>query len=337
MTALASRTRRIGKYARPDIEPRIRLTPDDDRILLEAYRHDVVDASTFYRILAHRTPNKVSRRLLRLYQTHHLEKLDKIEQIFIEGGGSLPTPYVLGSKGAERVQEVFKLPARPRRPNERAKQLSAPYILHDIELSRFLVSLMLSAERTEGVEFLYFDEMLRRYAPHILERDHLPRAVRAHVRYAGHSAIEGTIPDGLCMLRYPNKPEGRNRRALFIEIDRGHATIDPSDRYIKTPKFWSGSSILRKLLVYSAYFKRGNYQEEFGIPTFQVLTVTTTPERVKAMQRVWAKRLASEAEAVRFLFTDAKTISASGTNIIHVPPENAAERAHPLVPVNGEN
>lgn len=308
----------------------MRLTADDDRILLEAYRHDVIDSQTFYRLLSHRPSHKVSNRLRLLHQNRYLERLGKIEEIHVPGGGSLAIPYMLGAAGTKRVQEVYGLPAKLKRPQERARRRSSPFILHDLELSRFMVSLQQSAAKTGQVDFLYADEIYARYAREILERETLPRVVRQYVNYAGHQADEGTIPDGLCMLVYKNV-EGPNRRALFIEIDRGHATIDPTNKYLHTLKFWSGSSILRKFVIYSRYYRDQKYKEEFGLPTFQVLTVTTTPDRVKMMQAMWEKRLRSEAPANRFLFTDFETIAKHGDHIT-LPIEDAEGELHSIAP-----
>jgi len=319
------------KYVRSDETPNIRPTSDDDQILLEAYRHDVIDSAALYRLLPHRKPNKISQRLRLMHQAKYLERLGKIEEIHVPGGGSLPIPYMLGAAGMKRLQELHGLPPKQKRPQERARRRSAPFILHDLEQSRFLVSLRQSAAETGQVEFLYPDEMYRRYAPEIMEREHLPRVVRSYVRFEGHQGDEGTIPDGLCMLVYKNI-QGKNRRALFIEIDRGQATIDPTNKYIRTLKFWSGSSILRKFIVYSAYFRSGKFKEEFGLPTFQVLTVTTTPGRVKSMQAMWQKRLKGETPPNRFLFTDFQTIKKHKDGHINLPIEDASGKPHPIAP-----
>lgn len=320
------------KYVRPSQVPGIRPTPDDDQILLEAYRHDVIDSAAFYRLLPHRSRGKISERLRKLHLKKYLERLGKIEEIHVTGGGSLHIPYMLGKAGMERVRDLYGLPPKQKRPQERARRRSAPFILHDLEQSRFLVSLRQSATQTGQVDFLYPDQIFERYRPEILKRDQLPRVVRAHVRFEGHRADEGTIPDGFFMLVYKNREEGKNRRSLFVEIDRGHATIDPSNRYIQTPKFWSGSSILRKFLVYSAYYHRGDFESEFGIPTFQVLTVTTTPDRVTKMQGMFHSRLSTEAPAHRFLFTDFETIKQHGDDLISLPIQNAAGESFSLKP-----
>lgn len=319
------------KYAKPDTARNIRPTTDDDQLLLEVYRHNIIDSTTLYRLLPHRKPNKVSERLRLLHQNGYLERLSKIEEIHVQGGGSLPIAYMLGNAGSKRLEEVHGLPPKHKRPQERAKLLSAPYILHDLEQSRFLVSLRQSATDNGDVDFLYPEEIYRRYKQEILKRPTLPRLVKAPVNFAGHRGVEGTIPDGLCMLVYKNI-DGRNRRALFLEIDRGHATIDPKEAYLRTLKFWSGSSILRKFVVYSAYFKSGKFRDEYGLPTFQVLTVTTTPERVALMQKMWKRRMPQPAPPSRFLFTDFETIAKHGPDLLTLPIENVDGKSHTIAP-----
>ncbi|MEM8539415.1 MAG: replication-relaxation family protein [Pseudomonadota bacterium] len=319
------------KYKRSDNPPGIRLTSDDDRILLEVYRHDVIDSKTIYRLFPERTNHKISGRLHKLHDNEFLQRLSKIEEIRVEGGGSLPTPYMLDRHGMQRLHELHGLPSKYTRPQERARRRSAPFILHDVELSKFMVSLHQSAKATGKVDFLYPDEIYRQYAPEILEQKTLPRVVRSRVKFERHAADEGTIPDGFCMLVYKNIKE-KNRRSLFIEIDRGHATIDPTNRHLRSLKFWSGSSILRKFIIYSSYYRDRVCQKEFGIPTFQVLTVTTTPDRVKSMQDMWAKRLSGEAPANRFLFTDFETMAKHGDDYITLPIEDATGKLHSIAP-----
>lgn len=319
------------RYVRPEKIKGIQPTSDDDKILLEVYRHDVIDAATIYRLFPERSQDRISRRLLLMHHNRYLERLPKIEEIRVEGGGSLPRHYMLGSAGMNRVGEIYKLPPKQKRPQERARRRSGPYIVHDAQASQFVVSLRQSAIVTDGVEFLYPDQIYREYAPYIFESPSLPHVVRAHVYYERHSAVEGTIPDAFGMVRYTNRSE-KNRRSLFIEIDMGNATINPTNRYIQTPKFWSGSSILRKFLVYDAYYREGQYKEEFGIPTFQVLTVTTNPDRVKKMQEMWEKRLADRTPPARLLFTDFDTIAKHEGNLMNVPIEQADGKIHLIAP-----
>ncbi len=106
---------------------------------------------------------------------------------------------------------------------------------------------------------------------------------------------------------------------MFLEIDRGTMTIDVNERKLKTRKFWKDSSLLRKFIIYAEAFRNDDHVTEFGIPSFQVLTVTTTPNRVANIQSMCQKRLKNRVQSNRFRFTDFETIAAHGHNIMAVP------------------
>lgn len=321
------------KYKRPKEAPTVAITPDDDRLLLEVYRHDIIDAKTVFALLAPRSEDRIRRRLRRLFDAGFLQRLGQREQIFVPGGGSLPVAYSLGPRGARRMREAYGLKTKPDRYRGRDTSLSAQFIEHALEQTRFLVHARQAVSARPDIEFLYPDEIYSRYAPEILERPSLPSVVSAPVSWHGYGETEGTIPDGFFMLRYMELPEGENRRAIFLEIDRGTETIDVNERKQKTLKFWKDTSLLRKFVVYSYAFKRRMHQQQFGIPTFQVLTVTTNRERVGKMQEMYQKRLGPRPHSIapnRFLFTDFETLAQHGGNILSAPLEDGMGRARAL-------
>lgn len=323
-----------SKYKIPKDAPNVAITSDDDNILLEVYRHDIIDANTIYALLAPRPIDKVRRRLRKLHHNQYLQRLSQIEQIYVPGGGSMPVAYTLGIKGVRRLAEAYGLSAKPDRYRDRNKKLSAQHVLHALEQTRFLVTCRKSAERHKHIEFLYPDQIYARYAPAILKRDSLPSVVTGRVNWHGYVETEGTIPDGLFMLYYRNREDGKNRRSIFLEIDRGTETIDVSDRKMKTLKFWKDTSLIRKFIVYAFAFQGRTHERDFGIPTFQVLTVTTNRDRVGKMQAMYRKRLGVRPYSVvpfRFLFTDFQTIAAHGHDVLAVPFEDGEGRVRELL------
>ena len=315
------------KYNIPDDVKNIRLTDDDTRILLEVYRHDIIDAHAVRKLLAHRSPAVIGNRLRLMYQNEYLHRLPQIEEIHVPGGGSMPATYTLGAKGATRLQDVFNLKPKLQfsRYRARAKGLSSQHILHALAQTRFIVSMRSAADQRNDVEFLYPEEIYKRFAPEILERDSLPYRVRSRVHWFEYHEEEGTDPDGFFMLYYPNAPEGKQRRAIFLEIDRGEETIDPNDRKIKTVKFWKDTSMLRKFVVYAYAHITGVHKKVFGVANFQVLTVTTTPEHRKRIQKMYRNRLAGPPHKVpnmRFLFTDWQSIRTHQGDFISMPTWN---------------
>ena len=58
---------KYSKYKHPGDAPNVAITNDDDQILLEVYRHDIIDANTIYTLLAPRPIDKLRRRLRKLH------------------------------------------------------------------------------------------------------------------------------------------------------------------------------------------------------------------------------------------------------------------------------
>lgn len=321
------------QYQVPKVAPRVALTGDDDAILLEVYRHDIIDAATIYLLLPHRTPDKLRRRLNKLRKAEFIYRLPQLEQVYVPGGGSLPKAYTLGAAGAIRLQEVYGLKVKPRRWQQRSKQLSAGFIQHGLEQTKLMVSLRMSAAKRDDVSFLYPEEIYKRFAPTILEQPYLPYRVTARVNWHGYTDEAGTNPDGFCMLFYPHLDEQHQMRPLFIEIDRGTETIDVADRKLSTLKFWKDTSILRKFVVYGYAFRNKVHQRDFGVPTFQVLVVTTNRSRVQKMQATYRRRLAARPHSVkpfRFLFTDFETIARFDGDLLAVPIEDGVGNVRTL-------
>lgn len=324
----------FSHYQLPDKAPNVALTEDDHKILLEVYRHDVIDAKTIYRLLSHRSEDKVRRRLNVLRKARYLERLSQIEQIHVKGGGSLPMAYTIGNHGMRFIQDEHGFPPKKKRLRERASRLSVSYVMHSLEQSRFLVLMRQSVEKRNDVHFLYPEDFYELFAKDILKRPTLPYSLRAKVNWHGYREEQGTNPDGMFVLYFPMQPLDKQRRCLFVEIDRSSETINPSDRKLKSIKFWEKSSLLRKFVVYAYAFRREVHKQEFGLPTFQVLTVTTNPKRVKEMQAMYRERLAIPPHDVnpnRFLFIDWKSLNAHGNDLITAPIENAVGETKSLL------
>ncbi len=68
------------KYVRPKQAPRFDPTEDDDRILLETYRHDIINTKTNYTLLAPRSEDRIQRRLRHLFDAGFLQRLGQMKQ-----------------------------------------------------------------------------------------------------------------------------------------------------------------------------------------------------------------------------------------------------------------
>lgn len=310
-------------FRRKRIAPNIELTDDDKSVFLDLYRHGIMDSNTIRRTLPHRSSERVGKRLRGLMDAGFINKPRQQKGIYVHGGGSRAQAYTLGNKAARYLQEELCLPVRIDRWKTTSDELSTSHIHHTLAQTKFMIDLRMSvAMRNAEMGFEYPDEIYRRIKPELLTKARLPLAFKTRVEWHGWRDSETTVPDGFCALRYLHAPLEKSSRYLFIEIDRGTETIEPSIRNLKGRSFFRGNSLLRKFVVYGNAYRRGAHTETFGIPTFQVLTVTTTADRARQMMATYQKHLAIEPHnmpPIRFLFTDFEALVKHENDVLAVP------------------
>ena len=303
--------------------PNIELTKDDEQIFIDIYRHGIIDSHTIRRILSHRSRERVGKRLRDLMDAGYINKPRLQKGIRVEGGGSRPEAYTLGNKAARYLRQRHSLPVRVDRWKTTSDRLSSVHILHTLQQTQFIIDLRMSVDaRGSKLGFEYPDEIYNRVKPELLSKSRLPTLFRTRVDWHGWKEAESTVPDGFCAIRYWDAPAEKSSRYLFIEIDRGTETIEPSIRNQKGLKFFRGNSLLRKFVVYGHGYASGAHTKIFGIPTFQVLTVTTNASRARQMIDIYQKHL-SEApnlvSPIRFLFTDVNTLAEHENDVLATP------------------
>lgn len=301
------------------------LTADDDTILLETYQNEIVDADALCGLLTHRADASLRVRIRNLAKAGFIDELK--QPIYRHGGGTYSKRYRLADLGARRLVDMYKLPIPTTRWKTKNLNLTQGHIKHAIQETNLLCQLRGSVAKQDDIEFSFPHEIYRKFNPDLLKRKTLPTTLRTQVDWFGHQAIEGTKPDRFAMLKYLKNPDGKQHRFLFFEIDMGTETINPTDRVMRSSGFWRGSSILRKWVVYGQGFANRSHTKIFGIPTFQVLHVTTNPGRVQEMIKSYQRRLTSGPTRVapsRFLFTDVQTVKEFNGDILKVPILNGA-------------
>jgi hypothetical protein len=277
---------------------RIAVTLDDEQIFLDLYRHGILDAHTLRHLRSGRSEDWLGRRLRRLTDAGYLCRPPEQRRLRRPGGGSFPLCYTLGNGAARHLKARFDLPVRTDRWRSTSGTLSALHIEHTLEASRFLAKLRHSVECRANMAFEYPDQIFARVKPALLRQRQRPLAFRTRVDWHGWHEVESTIPDGFCALRYLDAPPEKSSRYLFIEIDRGTETIEPSARNLKGDRLFRGNSVLRKMVIYGQGFLAGAHTKLFGIPTFQVLFVTTSEDRVRLMIEAYQRNLADRRNRV---------------------------------------
>jgi protein involved in plasmid replication-relaxation len=311
--------------------PNLSLTADDDTILLEIYQNDIVDADGLCGLLSHRSGDSLRVRVRNLAKAGFIGELK--QPLYRNGGGSYAKRYRLADLGARRLVDMFRLPIPTTRWKTKNLNLTQGHIKHALQETNLLFQLRGSVRKRDNMSFHFPHEIYKKFRPDLLKKKTLPVTLRTEVNWFDHRGVEGTKPDRFGMLHYKNNPIGKQNRFLFFEIDMGTETIDPSDRVMNSAGFWRGSSILRKWVVYGQGFSNRAHTDIFGIPTFQVLHVTTTPSRAKEMIKGYQHRLASGPGAVapsRFLFTDFQTVRRFEGDILEIPVFNGAGKTMTL-------
>lgn len=310
------------RFARPAERPGIRLSDDDYQILWYVYRHRLVESRVLYRLLSHRSEQVLSRRLKLLFRTGFLDRpLSQNAKSRLKPGTD-PYVYALDREGARALNHKFGGSLAKQGWKYKNAKLSVTSIEHHLETSRFVGGLAVSAQSRPGVRLLYADELI---SPEAMAKRPagLSNTVRADVRWFQPGWNVGTAPDAIVGIEVDG-----TKQILFIEIDRGTETIEPTERQLKSERFWRDTSFLRKMLIYSAVFRTKAHQAQLGLPVFRVLTITTQSGRVRVMQNSFGRYLENGQDRVTpglFLFSDWMTLE-TASDWLEVPYENALGR-----------
>lgn len=272
---------RFRREGEPD---RIELTDDDTRILRHVHRHRFIRAKDLFRLLPDRSPDKLSRRLMRLYRARYLDR--PVAQIDRFGaGGSKSLVYGLDNAGARHLKEACGVAIGATDWRARNRSYARESLDHTLAITRFMVDLEIAAAATPGVELILFDEILAG-APEATRR--LPQPGRWPVQLAWHGsrAEAYVVPDAIFGLRALGPMGKPVRTFVFLEIDRGTMTIAPAKRVRESDAFLYRASMLRKFLTYAESHRQGLPNAHLGIPAARVLTITTSTSRANAMRQV---------------------------------------------------
>lgn len=316
---------RYSRYRRSGTPPNVQLTEDDIEILWQVFRNRVLDTRAIFTLLPTRSEQVIRRRLKLMFDAQFLDRLGQANTRLHEKRGSFPEAYALAREGARVLRDRFGADIPIERWTQKNRELRSRSIHHMLETSRFMVAMEAATRQVPDARLIHFDQILA-------EQGRLPSSrpsgqrltIRTEVRWHGYREVEGTAPDQIFAVAV-----GGQRQYLFLEIDRGTETIEPNARKLRSKSFWRDTSLLRKFIIYAQAFAARAHEEQFGIPVFRVLTVTTAPERVGIMREACARHLVegeARAKPGLFLFTDWQSIAAHDGSLLDLPIRNALGR-----------
>jgi hypothetical protein len=216
------------RFKREGEAPPILLTEDDVAVLQHVYRHRFVRSDDLYRLFPDRSPDKLSRRLVRLYRNGYLDR--PIAQIdrFREGGSSALV-YGLDTSGARYLKDHLNVPIGVADWKARNREYTRENLDHTLAVATFMIDLEIACRAHPAIELISFEEILAD-APAETRRSQKPGGWLVPLRYGDAAGTVQIVPDAIFGLRMTG-PEGRKTRSfVFLEIDRGTMTIAPAKR-----------------------------------------------------------------------------------------------------------
>lgn len=238
------------------------LTPRDAELLRLIRRHRFLRSHQIIALLGG-SAQPVLRRLQKLYHHGHVERPLCQLDYFLRGG-SRSMVYGLGNRGVAFLHRTGNLPLPRLDWNDRNRFATRLFLDHALMISDVLVALEMACAARSGVRLRHADEI----------NAALSDATRWSITARGVERIT-VIPDAVFVIERTIE-NGATESVLYcLEADRGTMPVQSSNEH--------RSSIARKLAAYEASWRANIFRERFGASRVQVLTVTTSSERLNSI------------------------------------------------------
>jgi hypothetical protein len=265
--------------------PGLAVTDRDIAILEATGRHRFVRSTHLQTLMPEEPPAKILRRLHKLYHNGYVDRPRAQIDYHQAGGGSKPMVYGLTSRGERLLAE--ETGKNPRRRDTNTTRL---FLEHTLAVTDFMVALEGACRERGALRVIEPDEILV-HASERVQRQPNPFMWETRVRWGGEEHRIHVAPDKV----FGIEDAGGSRRYYFLEMDRGTMPVARGDL--------RRTSLLRKFLSYDATFRDSLHRRLYGLPGFQVLTVTTGEKRITRCRELLLEVAPECRAAKRFLFT----------------------------------
>ncbi|HEU5122566.1 MAG TPA: replication-relaxation family protein [Verrucomicrobiae bacterium] len=282
---------RLPRFQRSSDAPAFQLTERDVQILRLVYRHRFLRSSHICALVPGST-QQVLRRLKLLYHNGYLTR-PRAQIDYYHHGGSNVMVYCLGRHGAALLKNELGPMFRFVPWDEDDNSDRRVFLKHALLVSDIVVSIELAC-RQNGIRLL---------AEQDLAKANQPFRWKMNVQGQRFSVA----PDRVFALEFTGSDGNIQRSYFFLEADRGTMPV--------TRKTLSQSSFYRKLLAYEATWAQAIHEKNFGFNRFRVLTVATSPERVKSLIEACSRLKTGHG---LFLFTDTKILERPAQILSHI-------------------
>lgn len=318
-------SRRTPRFRRKPaaVAPGFTITERDEEIMLIVARHRVARSQHVIDLIRSAHPRasqqQILRRLGAMYHRGYLARPRAQLDTYRAGAGSRPIAYILGNRGADLVAQKYRLRRAAVDWTSKARTASRGDIEHALEVTDFMVALDLACRHRGTHEIVYFDDILREFAPEITQCDPRPYHWPVAANWQGSDQELYVIPDKIFGIRDRRRPGPRGMKFFCYERDRGRMPVVRSNLM--------QSSILRKLIGYGATHLARLHTTIYGLPNFRVLTEAPGSKRVASMiTEGYQRHLARLYPPGLYLFTDRRSLFAAPDMLEHHWLDGAGER-----------
>lgn len=340
------------RYVRRDNPPNFELTERAIRINSEVCRRPLIRKDQLRLLFPEISDRPFDYIISNLFHNGFIARPRQQQELHNQVTGSLPTYLTPDRRGVHLHSAFFPDPVATPKYTQDNNRMTWGYMRHQHTTTTTLINYQTGAQTVPDLTFLSEPELWGRYAPKdvlnqptlslddgrkLMAHDFIanPPELRrrstkialqlsAHLEWPVH--IPGQAGLATTTIHARTQPDGYfaqqhdRTNFFFLESDEGTETILPSKATRHSMQLFYDTSLFAKYLIYIAAFRKRAHVKQFGIPSFQVITVTTTPRRVsQIIDRLYAilTRDPLRIHPNFFLFTDRTTLAQHHNNPYH--------------------
>lgn len=280
---------KASKLKRQSTRP-IKLTERDQQVLLALHKYRFLTTDHLQTLTGTTSRWGMNARLRLLYDHKYIDR-PKAQAAIFAYADKRPLVYALGHQGASLLSTRYGIKMPPKVWwTEKNRRVRERHIEHTLGISDFMVAIETMCQEHDHLSFIDPETILAN-APAATRKSRYPFRWKTRISNGSKTHHISIVPDFVFGI---HNTQTNQDRYYFVEIDRGTMPVTRRDI--------TQTSFVRKIRSYADTFERGLAKERFGINGFQVLTITTSEDRIKAIQDAIASLPERSFSANTFLF-----------------------------------
>jgi hypothetical protein len=239
--------KRISRYQRTSLAPRMRLTERDKQVVCAVYEHRLLRRDQIERLFFTQA-STCNQRLMRLYQHGYLDRIFRPVSF-----GSSQAVYALDKNGADLVAQELGMDRNKINWKRKNNKVETLFMEHTLAINDCFVNLVLSIRESPSIDLLFWEHESKELQDRVPDTE-------------GKQKYLTIAPDAFFAIRLS---EGKS--FFFLEVDMGTMTL---------------TRFRKKIIAYRQFWKTGKYRAKFGFSSFRVLIIATSSRRLENLEAV---------------------------------------------------